>query len=210
MSSWSAYYQRHAARPPSRLLQQALSYADAPAGRRVALDLGCGNGHEALLLQQRGWQVHAYDRESEAIERLRSLQPPPLPLAPSPHSAHGEGHGSLTAHHQAFEAMQSLPSASLIHAGLSLPFCAPEAFARFWSVVMAAWQPGGVFAGHFFGPRDAWAEDPAMSFHSLGHIQALLHGSELLHLDEFEGMAPSVGGPKYWHRIEVIARRAGR
>ncbi|RYF27552.1 MAG: class I SAM-dependent methyltransferase [Comamonadaceae bacterium] len=197
MTGWNTYYNRQAARPASRLLMQALAHTDDDAPLRVALDLGCGNGHESRALQQRGWHVHAYDREDAAIQRLRALPPLPPPA------------GSLTVHQEAFEALQQMPAASFIHAGLSLPFCAPEAFSGFWRVTRAAWQPAGVFAGHFFGPRDAWAADPGMSFHGVADIHQLFEGCELLHLDEFEGMAPSLAGPKYWHRIEVIARNAG-
>lgn len=199
MAGWTDYYERHASREPSRLLTRAMAHvahmADTPAGR-VALDLGCGNGHEARWLQQQAWHVHAFDRERAAIERVQAG----ATAADTP--------GTLTAHVASFEALRQLPAASLIHAGLSLPFCAPAAFPGFWQVVLAAWQPGGIFAGHFFGPQDAWAADPGMTFHSAEAVRQLFSGGDVLELNEFEGMAPSMGGPKYWHRIEVIARNA--
>ncbi|MFE9406452.1 class I SAM-dependent methyltransferase [Streptomyces sp. NPDC006530] len=42
-----------------------------PSGR--ALDLGCGNGADALWLARRGWQVTAVDISSEAVARLTEL-----------------------------------------------------------------------------------------------------------------------------------------
>lgn len=47
-----------------RLLEVA---ADLPAGR--ALDLGCGEGADALWLAERGWQVVAVDVSATALQR---------------------------------------------------------------------------------------------------------------------------------------------
>ena len=41
-----------------------------PPGR--ALDLGCGEGGDALWLAERGWQVHAVDISSTALDRARA------------------------------------------------------------------------------------------------------------------------------------------
>ena len=41
-----------------------------PSGR--ALDLACGRGASALWLAARGWEVHAWDLSSVAIERLQA------------------------------------------------------------------------------------------------------------------------------------------
>ncbi|TDO32051.1 class I SAM-dependent methyltransferase [Paractinoplanes brasiliensis] len=43
--------------------------SDLPAGR--ALDLGCGEGGDAIWLAQRGWQVTAVDISGVAVERAR-------------------------------------------------------------------------------------------------------------------------------------------
>jgi hypothetical protein len=46
-----------------------------------------------------------------------------------------------------------LPSAHLIHAGFSLPFCAPRQFPALWARIGRALAPGGVFAGQLLGTR---------------------------------------------------------
>lgn len=47
--------------------------ADHPRGQRRALDIGCGRGHHAVLLAQRGWTVTAVDFVAEAIAAARAL-----------------------------------------------------------------------------------------------------------------------------------------
>ena len=47
-----------------------LRVADLPAGR--ALDLGCGEGADALWLAERGWTVTAVDISATALERARA------------------------------------------------------------------------------------------------------------------------------------------
>lgn len=52
-------------RPNARLVETA---ADLPPGD--ALDLGCGNGGDALWLAGRGWRVTAVDLSAVAVQRL--------------------------------------------------------------------------------------------------------------------------------------------
>ncbi|MEU4807144.1 class I SAM-dependent methyltransferase [Actinosynnema sp. NPDC023587] len=55
-------------RPNARLTEVV---ADLPAGR--ALDLGCGDGGDALWLARRGWRVTAVDISAVALGRLADL-----------------------------------------------------------------------------------------------------------------------------------------
>ncbi|GAA2390583.1 class I SAM-dependent methyltransferase [Streptomyces glaucosporus] len=71
-----AYWNRiHAARPeavsprPNPCLTSAV--AGLPPGD--VLDLGCGNGGDALYLARHGWRVTAVDVSSVAVERLARL-----------------------------------------------------------------------------------------------------------------------------------------
>lgn len=56
-------------RPPNQFV--AAEFADAPAGR--ALDLGAGEGRNAIWLASRGWQVTAVDFSSVAVDKGRRL-----------------------------------------------------------------------------------------------------------------------------------------
>lgn len=72
--SWDRMYRhRHAPREggPNPVLAQEI--ADLTPG--TALDLGCGEGADALWLAERGWQVTALDLSSVALEHARAADP---------------------------------------------------------------------------------------------------------------------------------------
>src|SRR5690348_1289170 len=71
---WSAYWDAAAGRPPRRTLLEAADRFTAPG---FAVDLGCGDGRDAVELLRRGWRVLAIDAEAEALRRLEAR--PDLP-----------------------------------------------------------------------------------------------------------------------------------
>ena len=83
------------------------------------------------------------------------------------------GSGLVKIVHASF-AEAVLPEAYLVHAGYSLPFCAPADFPGVWAAVRGALVPGGVFAGQFLGPRDGWAGSDGMTFHDAGEVGELV------------------------------------
>ena len=192
---WAGYYQALAGRGPRPLLLNALDWCHTPSTRagRLAIDLGSGDGTETLELLRRGWRVLAIDQEPEAIARLQRAVPP-------------EHRDRLQTQVVGF-AQVVLPAADLLYAGLSLPFCHPEDFNALWRKVTAAVQPGGCFAGHFFGERDGWAGRTDMTFHSLAQVRALLEGFAVIQLREQDEQGASYAGPKHWHVFHVIATK---
>jgi hypothetical protein len=146
-----------------------------------------------LALLARGWAVTAVDQDEAGLRLLRERVP-------------DEVAGRVTIECAGF-ADVSLPSAHLVHAGFSLPFCAPEHFALVWKGIQAALLPGGVFAGQLFGPRDSWAGSPRMSSHSLEQARELLNGMEVLHLGESEWDGEAVSGAKHWHVLDILFRQ---
>lgn len=89
----------------------------------------------------------------------------------------------------------------------TLPFCHPSDFGEAWRRSAGAVRLGGVFAAHFFGPRDTWAGTSEMTFHTRDEVEALFHGLEIERLDEQEVDGQAFSGPKHWHVFHVIARR---
>src|SRR5262245_2492719 len=53
---------------PSEELEAFLNETHPPAGE--ALDLGCGEGRNSLLLARYGYHVHAVDSSSQGIQKL--------------------------------------------------------------------------------------------------------------------------------------------
>jgi SAM-dependent methyltransferase len=97
----------------------------------VAIDVGCGDGTEALALLARGWTVIAVDAAPEAIARLCA------PVAP-------EDGTRLTALVASFGELE-LPDADLVYAGLSLPSCDPRDFDQVWRRISTAVRAEGAF-----------------------------------------------------------------
>lgn len=186
---WEAYYRANQNRTTSPLLRRALGADCLPQGNAQAVDLGCGAGVETALLLNAGWNVLAIDKEPAAIARVEALRSAQMG-------------GRLVVDASRFEDLETLPLSALIHAGLSLPFCAPARFPRLWSQIVAALEPGGIFVGHLFGDRHEWVGHSEMSFHAKEEVEALCRGLTIELLRETEGEGGLV--PHHWHRFDLI------
>lgn len=199
---WVRYYDAVAGRPPRDTLLRALAAIDAeggPASDALALDLGAGDGRDTVELLRRGYRVIAIDVEPRAFERLRAR---PDLLRPE----------ALETVIARFEEV-AIPSADLINASFSLPFCPPDRFPALWRRVVAALKPGGRFAGQLLGVRDDWARagrEEVTAFEKDAAL-ALLRDLVIERFDEEEtDSATATGRPKHWHLYHVVARRAPR
>jgi SAM-dependent methyltransferase len=194
-ADWAGYYAWSSGRDPRPMLLAACQRLGAGAGR-MAVDLGCGDGTDALALVDRGWSVLAVDNELAGLALLRARI-----------QAACEERLHIVC---ASFADVVLPSAHLIHAGFSLPFCSPRQFPAVWQGIRRALVPGGIFAGQLFGTHDSWAGDPGMTFQDRPEVNRLLDGLELLELQETERDGEAYSGPKHWHTYDVLAREPSR
>jgi len=190
-SGWAAFYAWSAGREPRPMLLRACQRL-GPGARRTAVDLGCGEGTDALTLLARGWSVVAIDSEQVGLDLLTARVPP-------------ASAGQIRVVRASY-ADADLPQAHLVHAGFSLPFCAPDQFADLWARVRRALLPGGIFAGQLFGPHDSWAGSPGMIFHDRSDVDTLLAGLEILELRETDEDGQARSGPKHWHLFDIVAR----
>lgn len=193
--TWGKYYERTAGRPPRRTLLIALAgFAPSPVPR-LAVDLGCGDGRDAMELLRRGWSVLAIDAAPEAIARL-SARPDLPPDA------------RLTTLCARFEEA-SWPVVDLVNSSFALPLCPPDRFPGLWARLCRSLKPGGRFAGQLFGTRDEWAGSPGITHHEREEIERLLAGFalELFEEEETDTVTP-YGKPKHWHLFHIVARKA--
>ena len=189
-SVWDQYYKISAGRPPREFLHRTLRRFVTPG---LVIDLGCGAGVESIFLLQQGWQVFAIDQQESAVQKLRTSS---LALNTMSHLK------TLVA---PFEAI-NLPSANLIWAGLSLPFCQPDGFHTLWRKICSALLPGGRFAGDFFGPHHAWSGQRDMTFHTKEQILALCAELQLEYMIEEEGeQMTAMNGIQHWHMFTISA-----
>lgn len=190
---WARYAEGTAERDPMEFLDIALDVTDGDHGAdRLAVDLGCGAGNEALALLDRGWRVHAVDGERRAIEILRDRVSRELAERLTT---------DVSLFHEAV-----LPRADLVFASLSLPFAAQH-LRESVEVAKTAVREGGWFVGVFFGHSDTWAEEDDVATVDRDDIEEMFDGLEVRHIDEAEFDGPSGAGPKHWHWYVVSATR---
>ena len=192
---WTGYYDGQGEREPHELLLQVLAAFDREDRTGVAVDLGCGQGIETAELLRRGWEVVAIDATEEGIRRPRRRIPD----------------GSASRLRTVVSPMQDvdIPSADLVHASFSLPFCPPDVFPRLWGDLRATIRPEGRFAGELFGDRDTWAvTEHDMTFLDVASARELFDGMELESFEEEESEDEGWGDEiKHWHVFHAIARR---
>ena len=189
---WTEYYKWSSFREPRPMLLAACERLGAGVGR-VAVDLGCGEGTDALALLDRGWSVVAVDADPAGLALLRARIP----------ARCAEQIQVIRADF----ADARFPRAHLIHAGFSLPFCAPRQFPVLRTRIHRALLPGGILAAQLFGTRDSWAGNPDMTFHDQEEVRAFLDGLEILALHETERDGKAFSGPKHWHTYDILARK---
>jgi len=190
--NWDDYYKKIQGRAPRQLLLDTLEKFQSQTALQ-AIDLGSGDGTETAVLLLRGWHVLAVDGEPAGIKRL-------MDKVPQGAQVH------LQTQIAKFEEV-ILPSADLIHASYSIPFCHPDHFPTLWEKISTALNPGGRFAGQFFGVRDSWADNKDMTFHTEAQVRTMLNGFETEHFHEEDADGQAASGPKHWHVFTVIARK---
>lgn len=188
------YYQSTLSKEPHETLKLAHEKF-AQEGRRsgFAVDIGCGSGRDTMFLIRNGWRVMAIDKEPIAFDYLNaqvdaSLRPLLSTLAEPMETA-------------------CIAPADLINASLALPFCRPQFFARLWRSIVEALQPGGRFAGHFFGEKDMWAHEVTQTHHTRCSVLHLLEGWEVEHFEEVEDDADIDSQLEHRHIFQVVARK---
>ena len=196
---WTAYYAATAGRPPRPTLLAALDNRGAAAGPGRAVDLGCGDGRDAIELLRRGWTVLAIDSEPAALDRLQTR--PDLPPE-----------ARLTTLCGKFEEIAwqppDWPPVDLVNASFALPICPPALFPVLWQKITASLASGGRFAGQLYGPRDSWAGKRDMTFPDADQVRRLLADFAVERLDEDESNAVTPRGEaKHWHIFHIGAKK---
>ncbi len=203
---WPGYFDLMLGKPARETLVAALANFDKEAAKgpsapgagmpsRVAVDLGCGEGRDAMELLTRGWNVHAIDAHPRALELLTSRVP----------------EGAAPRYHPqiaSFVDARWPDRVDLFNASFSLPFCEPRDFGALWGRITRSIRPGGRFAGQLFGPRDGWAILPDRTHHTRSELDSLFDEFVFEELREEERPDSTHDGrPKPWHVFHIVARK---
>jgi SAM-dependent methyltransferase len=188
------YHEAVAGRPPRPTLLRALAAFDAEGRAGFAVDLGAGEGRDAIVLLQRGWSVLAIDTDATALARLRTRSDLP------------EGARLVTLEASFVDA--AWPVADLVNSSFALPLCPPDRFPALWARIGESLRPGGRFAGQLYGERDSWAGRPGLTVHTRDAARALFADwtIEMFEEEETDAVTPR-GEAKHWHIFHVVARR---
>ncbi|NJC12503.1 thioredoxin reductase/SAM-dependent methyltransferase [Micromonospora profundi] len=195
--AWEERYQSKPAmwsgRPNPQLVAEA---ADLPSGR--ALDVGCGEGADALWLAERGWQVTAVDISTTALARAAE-HAETVGVADRIEFTHADLREKAPAE-QAYD----LVSAQFMH----LP---PEPRQELFARLAAAVAPGGVLliVGHH--PSDLWTPGHRMHMpHMMYTAEEVAAGLDPAEWDVLTAEARRRPGPEpdlTFHDAVLVARR---
>lgn len=178
-------------------LKLGLSFVEGP---RIAVDCGCGAGSDIAFLRENGFTVHAFDIESEAIERCQRRFGRDRKVKLS-----RDSFGTFR-----------YPRTSLIVAEASLFFCSNDEFNDAWKKIKDSLLPGGIFVGSFQGEEDTMAGPeydreafwPNVLVASEKIVRSWLKSFEIISFAEHRksGIAPG-GNYHQWHIYSVVARK---
>lgn len=199
VADWPGYFAAVSGKPARETLLIALRAFDAEGVTRfprMAVDLGAGEGRDTAELLRRGWRVEAIDAHEDAVSRIWAR-------------ADLTNADRLRTVRSTYEECM-IPACDLLNASFALPFCDPGLFPAVWRKIRGAVQPGGRFAGQFFGDRDSWAVIPGRNHQTEAQVRELLEGWEIEHFQVEESDKPdAMGKMKHWHLFHVVARKPG-
>ena len=196
--NWDSYYANVTNQNPRDILLKGLELMTNDLDNEkthFAIDLGCGNGPDTMELLKRGWKVLAIDNEQSALTILEE-------------SIQKDWKERLETKRQSFDEVK-LPSCDFIIASLSIPFCEPEHFPKFWEEIQNSLKVGGRFAGNFFGEKDGWANIDSMIFHTQEQVHELFNKFEIEYFNEWEYDRPTsgMGIMKHSHLFSVVGKK---
>ncbi len=201
---WPGYFDLMLGKPARETLVAALALFDkvdakrevaAVSGARLAVDLGCGEGRDALELLSRGWRVLAIDGHPKSFELLE----PRVGAA---------DRARLETQVATFRDATWPERVDLFNASFALPFCERRDWDGVWKRIVGSIRPGGRFCGQLFGDRDGWAILPDRTHHKRQELDGLFRGFVFEELREED--RPDTGlndVPKHWHIYHIVARK---
>jgi tellurite methyltransferase len=157
---------------------------------KTAVDLGCGAGNETVYMLKEGINVTAVDKQLNSKFILNRINK--------------EETRRVKFIEEDFQNLD-IPSAQLVTAFFSIPFCNPDKFDNLWNRIYNSLETNGYFVGQLFGNRDAWKENKYINTFTIKQIKEYLKRYKIITLDEVEYIRKSDN--KKWHYYNIIAQK---
>ena len=180
--------------PPRPTVIKALELFKDRTG--IMIDLGAGEGVDCAYLLAHNWEVIAVDINTNGIENMLKII--------------GDKYkNKITIIKKRFHNFV-IPTADLIVANYSLPFCDIKYFSLVWNNIINAIKPGGRFAGTFFGLNDEFKEKAILL--NSEQIKTMFQALEYEYYSEDEQESEVIDSKgnkvfRYWHIYEIVAKK---
>ena len=142
-STWHDYLAKIKTKPHREILEKVVELL--PKDILCAVECGCGVGNNSQFLIDNGLNVHAFDKDSNAVNlcRMRFINESNFAICLSDLDTY------------------IYPSNGLVIADSSFFVCNPKRFEICWHNLARSIQLGGLFCGDFLGLNDSYAkQDP--------------------------------------------------
>lgn len=165
----------------------------------IAIDCGCGAGADIDYLISKGFTVHGFDIEEEAISRCQSRF---------------RGIDNVILTESTFIDFE-YPKAALVVADASLFFCPKKDFPDVWSKIRECLDSNGIFCGSFLGTEDTMAVPgvnpsrlwPEVAIFEEDDLIKLFERFEILRFNTHKSTGITAQGVVHnWHIFQVVAR----
>ena len=184
--------------PVQTLVQKYLSQSES---KRPILDIGCETGKNAICLIRAGHKVTLLDIAPKAIDlTLENLKAFDL-----------TGGVAETIIGKIEDLDEKQGPFKAVVGTYTFSFIPPILFQEVMRTnVLSRIEPGGFFAGGFFGTKHVWANNPDLSITTQEKIKELFASMDftICEMDEKkEEITTILDGQQIFHTIEVIAKR---
>jgi SAM-dependent methyltransferase len=188
----------------NRTIRDDLRFAVESVGEpKIAIDCGCGAGADISYLVSKGFFVHGFDVEDEAISRC---------------NARFQNVDNVYLSKSSFR-LYKFPKASLVVADASLFFCPKPEFEEVWRNIYECLNPGGIFCGSFLGPEDTMAGPkysavdywPDVAVFEEEEVKELFAHFEILRFNVHKSSGVTPAGEHHdWHIFSAVAKKPNK
>ncbi|MGF1758545.1 class I SAM-dependent methyltransferase [Photobacterium sagamiensis] len=170
---------------------EAHQFLGGNSHNKIAVDCGCGTGRDTLFLLEKGYQVYAFDKNFQSLEKLAQH-----PLAASS--------PKLDIKLSTFDEYP-FPKAHLINASACLFYSSRSEFTTLWRNISDTLLNNGIFCGHFLGSdENIENEQTKILTHNKNELEQLLSPFYIISWKEKRELSAQLTGNQHLWKVHTI------